>query len=99
MRVLKVMLVAAAAVVMVTAFAKPDRSSEATPPNSIAGHIGQAENSQSRQALVFLQATLLAKSDALVRGIPPFSAMLAGAVLVAPFGYSAYRTLRRKSAA
>ncbi len=94
-RYIRTMLAIATAAVLVTAFAKPDRSGKPALANARSDPGAQSATMPQRELLLFLADTL-PQSRVFVHGLPPMDAMLAAAVLALPFGYSTYRTLRRK---
>ncbi len=93
-RFTSVMFAVATSALLLTAFGKPERSNAASAVQ-VAQDNGHAL-ARTEGPVMFLAGAFVAKSQVVIHGLPSFGAVLAGAVLVMPFGYSAYRTLRRK---
>ncbi len=99
LRLLRVVVVAGVVAMLVTAFATPDRPVQtAGGVSSIKEPAKDLKLTQPHGAVVFLAQVITARADVLVHGLPSPGALLAGAILVMPFGYSVFRTLRRKPA-
>ncbi len=81
---------------LVTAFATPDRPVQTAGVTAAKEPAKAFEAAQPYGAVMFLAQAITARANVLVHGLPSPGALLAGAILVMPFGYSAFRTLRRK---
>jgi hypothetical protein len=91
--ILKLMLVIAAAAMLFRPFAKLENS------KLQAKHENQPrlQSTSSASGLAeILPGMIITKGNLILHAVPPTGALLAGAILVLPFGFSTYYTLRQR---